>query len=237
MQRVWISAFVLTSTAPLATADDDTGAVVGGLTLTSDYLFRGVSQTLGEPAVQVYVGAETDSGLYGYVWISNVDFAPDGEPDDGARYEINAALGFAADLSDRWSIDTTLVRYLFPGNAADVSYDYTELLVTLGYAERVAATVGHSDRVFGADAGGTFYALTLDQEWAAGFSLAARGGYYDLRSAFGASYAFSDLAVSRAFGAVDLTLAWHDTYGNAEEIFFTQAIGSRVVLSLDLAFR
>lgn len=222
--------------APPTIADEGAG-VVGGLTLTSDYVFRGTSQTLGEAAVQAYVGLEADSGLYSYVWASNVDFVPDEEPDDGARYEINAAVGFAADLSDRLTIDATLVRYLFPGTAGDVSYDYTELLVTLEYREFIAATLGYSDRVFGADAAGMFHALSLNRELPAGFSINARLGHYDLDDALGASYAFSDLAVSRGFGEIDVTLGWHDTFGDADELFYGQAIGSRAVLSLALEFQ
>ncbi len=237
MRRSWFAALaLLLITAASAAADDDAGGVSGGLTLTSDYLFRGVSQTLGGTAVQVYVGAESDSGLYGYVWASNIDFVPNGERDDGARYEINVAAGYATDLSDRVSVDTMLVQYLFPGTVPGMSYDYTELLVTLQYAEHVAATVGYSDGVFGADAVGTFYALSFKHELPAGLSLATRLGHYDLDNAFRASYAFSDLNVSRAFGEIDLTLAWHDTYGNADELFYSETVGSRFVVSLDLEF-
>lgn len=219
-----------------AMADQGGVDVSGGVTLASDYLFRGVSQTLGDPAVQVSLDAELESGLYGFLWASNVDFVPDDEPDDGARYEINAALGFATDLSEHWSIDALLARYVFPGTVDAVDYDYNELLLTLGFAERVSATVGYSDEVFGEDAAGWFYGLSGDLDLPADFSLSARAGYYDLDAAYGASYAYSVIAVSRPVGEVDLTLAWYDTHGDAEELFYRQAIGSRVVLSLDFAF-
>lgn len=239
MRGVRRSAIVLVlSLVPGAPATADQGGVdvSGGVTLTSDYLFRGVSQTLGDPAVQISLDAELESGVYGFLWASNVDFVPAGEPDDGARYEVNVALGFAIDLSKHWSIDALLARYVFPGTVDAADYDYNELLLTLGFAERISATVGYSDEVFGQDAAGWFYALSGNVDLPGDLSLSARAGHYDLESAFGANYALSDIAIHRSVGDVDVTLAWHDTYGDAGELFYAHTIGSRIVLSLDLDF-
>jgi uncharacterized protein (TIGR02001 family) len=50
--------------------------VTGNATLTSDYVWRGTSQTMGDPAVQAGVKLAADNGLYASVWGSNVEFAP-----------------------------------------------------------------------------------------------------------------------------------------------------------------
>ena len=84
-----------------ALADEQSATVSASLTLGSDVLFRGVSQSLGGAAAQAAIDVEFESGVYGYVWASNVDFVPDGEPDDGARVEIDAALGYTRELNDQ----------------------------------------------------------------------------------------------------------------------------------------
>ena len=47
--------------------------VSGGVNVTSDYLFRGVSQTQGNPAIQWNLEAEKN-GVYGGTWGSQIDF-------------------------------------------------------------------------------------------------------------------------------------------------------------------
>ena len=63
-----ILALILAFTATSAFAD-----VSGGVTLASDYFFRGVSQTQGDSAVQWNFEAEKN-GVYGGTWGSTVDF-------------------------------------------------------------------------------------------------------------------------------------------------------------------
>lgn len=210
--------------------------VGGGVTLASDYRFRGVSQTLGGAAAQAWIEAEVDAGFYGYVFASNVDFVPDGEPDDGARYEVNAALGFATELSDDWAVDAMLVRYAFPDTFSGIGYDYTEAVLTVSHSEGIAATAGYSNDVFGERADGWFYAISAERELAGDFSFAARAGFYDLGAPLGESYSFSEFGLSRALDAFDVSLVWHDTGDDARDLFYEEAIGSSLVLSLDFLF-
>src|SRR5688500_5572232 len=49
------------------------GTMVGNLTLTSDYRFRGVSQTFGDPAIQGGLDFTLPSNFYIGTWASMVD--------------------------------------------------------------------------------------------------------------------------------------------------------------------
>jgi len=78
-----------------------------GGTVTSNYISRGVTQTLNRPAFQPWVEVESN-GFYGGLWASNVNFGP-GDPD---RFEIDIYGGY------RWSIENTsfdigYARYLY----------------------------------------------------------------------------------------------------------------------------
>ena len=58
-------------------------------TLTSDYDFRGITQTNNDPAFQLGVTYTGDGGFYMGLWGSNVDFSPDPAPGLG---EVDNAL-------------------------------------------------------------------------------------------------------------------------------------------------
>ena len=71
-----VGAMLLFSTAPAAAAAGDLGGgftVTGGATLTSDYRFRGISQTNKEPAVQGTFTITHSSGFYATWWGSSID--------------------------------------------------------------------------------------------------------------------------------------------------------------------
>ena len=213
-----------------ATADQRGREFAASLAFGSDYAFRGVSQTLGSAAVEAYGEVAFDSGLYAYVWGSNVDFVPANEPDDGATYEIDAAFGYFHSFNDRWAADVALVRYLFPNTK--IGANYTELITTLWLDDQHYATVGYSNGVFETEADGLFYSAGTSRELPLDLTLSAELGHYDLGNAYGASYSYASLGVERPVGPVSVSLTYYDTFGDDREIFYLQSVGSRVVLSV-----
>ena len=104
LSRTLLSAIVVTS--PVAAAAEEMERVLGGsVAVASDYVFRGISQTMESPAVQASIDLQFESGLYAYAWGSNVDFVAGVDPDDGAGQEIDLAIGYASDVGGAWSID------------------------------------------------------------------------------------------------------------------------------------
>ena len=91
------------------------------LAATSDYVWRGVSQTLGHPAVQGGVNFSHASGAYAGIWASNVNFfdpdAPDADPadDDKATVEVDYNLGLSGATAQELNWDVGVYRYTYPG--------------------------------------------------------------------------------------------------------------------------
>lgn len=107
--------------------------VSGNLGITSNYLWRGVSQTQDKAAVQGGLDYSHQSGFYAGSWASNVDF------NDGTSYELDLYAGFSTDLGQDISIDAGYLYYGYPD--ADGSISFGELYgaitwrwLTLGYA-------------------------------------------------------------------------------------------------------
>jgi len=118
-----ILALILALTATSAFAD-----VSGGVTLASDYLFRGVSQTQGDTAVQWNLEAEKN-GVYGGTWGSQVDFG--GE----ASIEYDFYGGYRWE-NDAVAVDVGLIQYNYNNQIDSVEEMYgifSYKMVSVGY--------------------------------------------------------------------------------------------------------
>ncbi len=99
--------------------------ITGSATLATDYIFRGYTQTDGEPAIQGSIGVNHESGLSASLWGSNVDFN-DG---DEASIEIDGTVSYTHSIDDKTAFSVGGVYYAYPGADSDLDYDYFE-----GYA-------------------------------------------------------------------------------------------------------
>lgn len=219
-----------------AAAQNGSERLSGSVALSSDYVFRGISQTMGRPSLQVYANAELGRGFYTYVWGSNIDFHPDSEPDDDARYEVDLAVGYATELGSHWSLDLSVVRYLYPGTIDGVDYDYNDLIATVAYNDNLAATVAFAKDVDGTNADAWFYYLERSFELPLELALDLGYGHYDLEDAYGAGYSYAHAALSRYYGDSSVTLSFNNAFGSAEDLFYKQSNGSRLFLSLEFGF-
>lgn len=220
-----------------ATAEDDRATVLGGsVAIATDYVFRGVSQTLGEPALQASIDLALENGFYAYVWGSNVDFYPAGEPSDGAHTEINLAAGYFAEWGERWSLDVMLVRYLFPGTRQAIDYDYTELISTVRFDDQLHATLGYSNAVEGTDSDSWFTELGFEYSLPSDVMFGIAWGRYDLSDAYGSSYSYTSTTLSRQFSAAEVGLSYYKAFDGADELYFEQAFDSRIVFSVLVTF-
>tara|TARA_B100000497_G_scaffold116615_1_gene141157 strand:+ start:906 stop:1514 length:609 start_codon:yes stop_codon:yes gene_type:complete len=94
--------------------------VSGSLGYTSDYVWRGISQSGGSGAMQVDLMLEKN-GLYGGVWASQVDFG------DEATYEMDFYGGYELWLSDKWSIDVGVLQYNWDKGYDDVEEGFVKV--------------------------------------------------------------------------------------------------------------
>ncbi|MGX5698793.1 TorF family putative porin [Acinetobacter kookii] len=108
------------ATASSFTFADETPAspfglsVSGTAAITSDYRYRGMTQTFNDPAVQAGFVLSHDSGLYAGVWGSNVDFGTT------AHIELDPYIGFATTLdsfANKPLLDVGLWYYAYPSQS------------------------------------------------------------------------------------------------------------------------
>jgi uncharacterized protein (TIGR02001 family) len=95
----------------------------GGMTVTSNYMLRGLSQSLNRPALQFWGEAET-MGFYAGVWASSIR----GSGTD--RIEFDPYLGYRFSIGSA-SFDIGYIRYLYDrsGNCCGEFYANAEVEV------------------------------------------------------------------------------------------------------------
>lgn len=105
----------------------------GSAALTSDYLFRGVSQTSNNAAAQASMTFAHKSGVYFSLWGSSIASSFGG-------LELDTLLGYSTALTmggSKPTLDVGVMRYNYPGWNADNngggSPDYNELYASLKF--------------------------------------------------------------------------------------------------------
>jgi uncharacterized protein (TIGR02001 family) len=118
--RIAVAGALLAATGLAGAAEISTTA-----TLTSDYDWRGVSQTQGDPAFQLGLNYVAESGLYMGVWGSNVKFANTAEWETYGRRpntEFDLYLGYSlGDSEEGLGWDFGAIYYSYP-NAGEGNF-------------------------------------------------------------------------------------------------------------------
>ncbi|MBY4678471.1 TorF family putative porin [Marinobacterium arenosum] len=189
--------------------------VSGNVALTSDYRFRGVSQSAEDFALQGGLDWFNDAGFFAGAWGSNVDFYPTGDAlDDGASAELDIYAGYAGAINDQISYDITLYRYLYPGD--DIDQDYNEIAVGLDWGP-VRLGYAYADDYLQLGEAYQYaeanYSLELPQEFGlkfhAGYSF---GDVFDDPDMLGLEeYADYSISLSKSWAGIDFELAYMDT--------------------------
>ena len=120
-------------------AADDSGVTVSAnVALTTDYRFRGVSLSGGDPAIQGGVDVAHESGFYVGTWASSIDGG-----DTYGEMEFDIYGGWSGDVAEGVALDVGILYYLYPTEELGLDTDYWEPYASVGFNLGGAeATVG-----------------------------------------------------------------------------------------------
>lgn len=204
--------------------------VSGSLTITSDYLFRGISQTGEEPALQGGFEYAHDSGFYIGTWGSSISWLSDADPDVSSQVEFDGYLGFRGEFGDSGlGYDVGAVYYWYPGDypAGFTDPDTTELYFGLGYGIFTAKYSYAVTDLFGLPDSDGSGALDLGASWefAPTWTLDAAVGKQWVSGYDGADYAYWKLGVGKSFdNGFSLAAAFNDNDLIGPDETFTIAV-------------
>jgi uncharacterized protein (TIGR02001 family) len=209
------------------------------VTGTNDYVFRGITQTQEEFAIQGSMDYSHSSGVYVGAWASNIDFSS-----PGASSELDIYGGFSNSISEI-DYDLGFIYYNYPGVGSSRNFDYVEAAFSLGHDFGIAATsagINWSPDNFG-ESGDAVYIwgdlnVPFPGELPLPLSLDLHMGHQDIdkNTVFAApDYLEWSFGLSTSVQGFDLSIAYHDTdikdsegaQGNSDE---------RVVFSVSRSF-
>jgi uncharacterized protein (TIGR02001 family) len=245
--------------APAAVAEDKDDGIPGDLAvtlaLTSDYVFRGISQTDSGPAVQGTIDYaymfRDEIGIYAGIFGSNVDFDEVSGPGvNRASAEFDFYGGVKGTLAGiTWQLG--VIHYAYPGAspAANFDYDYTEIAVKLGYDFdflAISGGVNYTGDYFSETGKGVYYSADVIVPLPfLPLEMKALGhiGHQEIENnaRFGApDYTDWMLGVSATYKGFTLTAAYYDTNIGKSECFpgtgLTNTCEGRGVLTVSKAF-
>jgi uncharacterized protein (TIGR02001 family) len=144
-------AAALAALAAATTVSAQEADVAWNVGVTSDYVFRGFSQT--DEGVAVQGGVDVTYGsFYGGAWASNVDFGDDTDA------EVDVYGGWRPEAGG-FNLDLGVIAYLYVNAPDGADYDYIELKAAASRAigpVTLGAAVYYSPDFFGVDETATY---------------------------------------------------------------------------------
>lgn len=211
-------------------------AVTGFAALTSDYIFRGISQSDNDPAVQAQIDA-----TYGILYAGA--FASSTELEAGDSMELDLYAG----VKPSWNgvtFDLGFIYYAYPG--ADDDLDYWE--VKAGVSGTLFSTLSAYATVFYTDEGtletGEIVTLegglskTLFTHGNIAFAASGAIGYVDFDdNDLGVDYTYYNLGVTATLSEkYSLDVRYHDTDLGDDDLSRPDLADERVVVTGKVSF-
>lgn len=98
----------------------------GGVTVVSDYRFRGITYSDGKAAIQPTLTLSHSSGFYVGTWQSNVSGI-----EEYGDWEVDLYAGWSGEIAPGTTLDTSVYYYYFPDGKGNS--DYYEAYATLSH--------------------------------------------------------------------------------------------------------
>jgi len=222
----------LVTVPAVATAADSPHSLSANVSLYSNYVFRGISQTGNDPAIQGGFDYAHASGVYIGTWASNVGWIEDFQGYASGNMEIDLYGGYRGSMGDI-SYDLGVITYYYPGKKAGaVTANTTELYASVGWKWfTLKYSYALSDEVFGfANADGSGYwdlsaSLPLGDT---GLTASAHWGSFKFKNNGNQDYEDWKISLSYDLGKLSrptdgMTLGIMYTDTNAKKGFWTDA--------------
>jgi uncharacterized protein (TIGR02001 family) len=198
--------------------------------VTSDYLFRGISQTHGKPAIQGGVDYLHSSGFYVGAWASSITWVKDWT--GSGRVEIDVYGGIKNSFAGDFNYDVGFITYNYPGKGSAIptvlaNPNTQELYAAIGYkwltAKYSYATSSHFIGWYGGAAfnektrGSDYIELNANYDMGSGWTLIGHIGRQKVKRSVAtatltdANYTDWKIGISKDIGFGTITAAYSDT--------------------------
>jgi uncharacterized protein (TIGR02001 family) len=243
MKKTLLTAAVATSlmSGAAITQAESAWSTSANVALTSEYRFRGISQSNENPALQGGFDVGHESGFYFGTWGSTVDF--DFSESDGGyngSLELDYYAGYGADINDDWSWDIGYMYYDYPGDEGDEG-DYQEIYGSIAWKDLTVGFAASDDYYAETD---EFYYIYADYSFALPneFALDLHVGLNNLEEDGGFlssdedQYVDYSVSISRDFAGLNFGISYIGTDLDDDDVFGTDWADDVVTATISAEF-
>lgn len=182
--------------------------VAYNVALTTDYRFRGVSQSRLKPAVSG--GADythNPSGLYVGTWLSSIKWIKDSGGDSDLEWDVYG--GKRGEIAEGISYDVGGLYYYYPSNKLATSANTFEVYGQVGFGPAYLKYSHSTTNLFGfSDSKNSGYLdAGLNYDVYDGYTLNLHVGHQTVKHNSGANYTDYKIGVTKDFGVAVVALA------------------------------
>jgi|GEM_PF-994871 len=226
---------LLVATGNVLSQTDSGGHLSGHVTLSSDYILRGLTRTSNSAGLKFGLDYHAGRWFVGG-WLGTVDYPGFGEREQfSADFDTVLYLGTFGELNRNWGWQTQVLLHKFDGSDVNFNGLYNELSFGLNYQQWFNASLVLTNNEHLSDRNAQY--LELSASRSAGFGelvLSGTFGYAGTNGVLSSTYRYADVGLSRAFGSLSADLRWHLTEGRAGRL--QPLTSNRLVLSLSKSF-
>ena len=197
------------------------------VSLTSDYRYRGISQSRLKPALQGGVDYALPAGFYVGAWASTIKWIKDVGGDAGV--EIDLYGGYKGEIVKDLTYDVGVLTYQYPSNKLGVNANTTELYgalsfgpATVKYSHAVTNTFGNFDskNSFYLEAGAAF-------EVGGGVTVAPHVGYQKIKGPFSTVGSYTDYSLTASMDLSGFVVSAGVVGTDADKAFYVSPVGNK----------
>jgi uncharacterized protein (TIGR02001 family) len=186
--------------APAEAAPTPEHSIAFNVGLTSDYRYRGISQSRRDPAISAGADYTHSSGLYAGTWLSSIKWIKDaGGGNTNLEWDIYGGYkGTAGPLG----YDVGVLRYQYPSSSLPVNPNTTEIYGALTYSLFTAKYSHSVTNLFGFDdsKNSSYLDLSANIDLGNGWSVVPHVGRQWVRHNSDYSYTDYALTLNKDFG-------------------------------------
>lgn len=207
----------------------------GYLTLVSDYVFRGASQSNEDPTVQAGLDYEHPWGVFAGVFAARTEFPGNSFGSNQGSTELDAYLGYSREVGRDWSWDVAALHYDYPDSSI-FDYSYDELAANLHFRDTLRLGATASDDAGAGGESGWTAEIELRRSLGDRYQLSASLGHYEFERTDWDDYLYWDVGVSAVAGPVTFDLRYFDMSGDEAGFAGPKLTGSRLVGGVSVGF-
>ena len=203
--------------------------IYGGI--TSDLIYRGISQSSGKPRATLSLDWNRNNGMYFGTNISA------GEAAGRFRREkdYSAYAGYFTSIGKDDAVEFSLSYYAFQGEFPR-SWDYLEMRSDYHFAKNVSLTLAYTDDYYGRDIKNTYTSINWRPEiYDSVYGLLTLGNTHIKSSYFSNNIRDYSVGIVTSFDRWDIHLGYFYAEDEVRSVYESSAVGGRTAIQINYA--